>query len=138
MALGITKVAFGCAHVGELTEWLAKAASPTGEWGGEARITTRYIPTRVKEMDGGSLYWIHGGLLVGRTPILGFEQKPDGKWWVRLAPLLIAVEPRPRRAHQGWRYLAAEDAPADLADGACAQDPMPSPLASELAKLGLL
>ena len=136
MALSITKVAFGCAHVGELTDWLAANAAPDSEWPGEARITTRYIPTRVKEMDGGSLYWIHGGMLIGRTPILGFAQKPDGKWWIRLAPRLIAVEPRPRRAHQGWRYLAAEDAPVDLAGSA--GEPMPGPLASELAKLGLL
>ncbi|HWU03808.1 MAG TPA: DUF1489 domain-containing protein [Novosphingobium sp.] len=131
--LHITKIAYGCESVAELREWLESHAAA-----GEARITTRYIPTRSQELEGGSLYWIHAHVICGRSPILGFEQKADGKWWVRLAPRLIPVEPRPRRAHQGWRYLKAEDAPADLGEGAAASEAMPAHMAAELARLGLV
>lgn len=132
-ALNMTKIAFGCENVADLREWLESHA-PLGE----ARITTRYLPTRHKEMVGGSLYWIHAHVICGRSPILGFEQKDDGKFWVRLAPELIPVQPRPRRAHQGWRYLAAADAPADLDGGEDVGEAMPSHMINELAKLGLV
>lgn len=132
-ALNMTKIAFGCENVADLREWLENHASF-----GEARITTRYLPTRHAEMVGGSLYWIHAHVICGRSPILGFEQKDDGKFWVRLSPELIPVQPRPRRAHQGWRYLAAADAPADLDGGADVGEAMPSHMINELAKLGLV
>ena len=51
---------------------------------------------------------------------------------------LIDVLPKPHRAHQGWRYLADEDAPRDLADGEVAGDVMPGKLAGDLARLGLV
>lgn len=137
MPLNLTKIAFDCADVGELRGWLEEQAGENGG-PGEARITTRYLPKREADMVGGSLYWIHGHMLVGRSPILGFEQKPDGKWWIRLAPCLIAVAPQPRRAHQGWRYLEEKDAPPDLdGEGAAAGDALPAHLVRELAKLGL-
>ena len=107
-------------------------------------MTTRYVPKRQDEMVGGSLFWIHQHALIGRSPLLGFEQREeDGRWWIRLEPRLILVHPRPKRAHQGWRYLAEEDAPADLhgtnPDGATSTDaPMPARLVGELAKLGLV
>ena len=44
---------------------------------------------------------------------------------------------RPRRAFQGWRYLEAKDAPADLAKTKGAKD-LPEALQRELASLGLL
>jgi hypothetical protein len=128
--LNMTKIAFGCESVAYLRERL-EAQSP------EALITTRYLPTRHKEMIGGSLYWIHAHTICGRSPILGFEQKEDGRYWVRLSPVLIPVMPRPRRAHQGWRYLAAADAPADLDGDVGEGEAMPSHLVNELAKLGL-
>ena len=132
MALHMTKIAYGAESIDTLRAWLeAQAHSPSGE----ARPTTRYLPKRHAEMIGGSLYWIHAHSIVGRSTILGFEQQADGgRWAIRLAPELIAVQPRPKRAHQGWRYL--EEPPADLGDGE-ASDALPGYLASELAKLGL-
>jgi hypothetical protein len=100
LPLNMTKIAFGAESAASLRAWLESHAP------GEARITTRYLPTRVKEMEGGSLFWIHAHMIVGRSPILGFEQKEDGRFWVRLSPELIPVAPMPRRAHQGgaiWR-----------------------------------
>ena len=135
MPLSLTKIAFGASSVASLRQWLeAQAAS---EWG-EARLTTRYLPKRHAEMADGSLYWIHEHALVGRSPLKGFEQREDGRWWIRLEPCLIAVHPLPRRAHQGWRYLADADAPADLGGSDGDGDVLPARLVGELAKLGLV
>jgi hypothetical protein len=89
-------------------------------------------------MVGGSLYWIYEHTLVGRSPIIGFAQRGDGRWTIRLEPRLVPVVTKPRRAHQGWRYLKAEDAPPDLGDGCDDSDLLPPRLVSELAKLGLV
>jgi hypothetical protein len=131
MPLNMTKIAFGAESTQGLRAWLESHAEE-----GEAKLTTRYLPKRIAEMDGGSLFWIFQGVLVGRSPLLGFAEKPDGKHWIRLEPRLIPVDARPRRAHQGWRYLEAADAPADASGDA--GDTLPPKLASELAKLGLL
>ena len=134
MPLHMTKIAFGAESPATLRAWLESQAA--NAWG-EARLTTRYLPKRIDEMAGGSLYWIHSHVIVGRSPLLGFEAKPEGRHWIRLEPRLIAVQPQPRRAHQGWRYLAAADAPADL-DSDGASEAMPGHLVSELARLGLV
>ena len=55
-----------------------------------------------------------------------------------LEPRLIMVEPRAKRAHQGWRYLKDEDAPPDLGSGVMEGDVLPGHLVKELAKLGLV
>jgi len=129
--LHLTKIAFGAESAESLRLWLESHE-------GEARLTTRYLPKRHEEMVGGSLYWIHQHAIVGRSPLLGFTQREDGKWWIRLEPRLIPVQPRGRRAHQGWRYLADEDAPGDLGGAITEGDVMPGKLISELTKLGLV
>ena len=131
MPLHMTKIAFGSESPQSLRAWLEAQADA-----GEARLTTRYLPKKAADMAGGSLYWILGGVMVGRSPLLGFAEKPDGKIWIRLQPTLITVEARARRAHQGWRYLEEKDAPPDMAGGG--GDELPPTLASELARLGLL
>ncbi len=134
MPLHLTKIAFRSESPATLRAWLESQA---GNDSGEARLTTRYLPKRHAEMAGGSLYWIHQHVLVGRSPLLGFAATPEGRHWIRLEPRLIAVHPQARRAHQGWRYLATEDAPADL-DLDDASEVLPGHLVSELAKLGLI
>lgn len=131
MPLHLTKIAFGSRSVETLVAWLERQ-SP------EALLTTRYLPKRHEEITGGSLYWIHEHALVGRSPILGFAQREDGRWNIRLEPRLIRVQTTPRRAHQGWRYLADKDAPPDI-DGLDGQgEALPARLVGELAKLGLV
>jgi hypothetical protein len=128
MPLSMTKIAYGAESAASLRAWL--------ESQDEARTSTRYLPKRHEEMIGGSLYWIHQHTIVGRSPLIGFEQREDGRWWIRMEPRLIPVHPIPKRAHQGWRYLAEQDVPADvgdLADG----EVLPAKLVGELAKLGL-
>lgn len=108
--LNITKVAVGCASLEILAERIAARSTNA-----VAEVTTRYRPTRHGELIGGSLYWIIKHRLVARQEILGFEEMATEKRWIiRLDSRLVPVAPRPRRAHQGWRYLAAADAPADI------------------------
>ena len=137
MPLHMTKIAFGSESPATLRQWLEGQAGPNNPGQGEARLTTRYLPKRLAEMEGGSLYWIHAHMLVGRSPILGFADNGEGRYWIRLEPRLIDVRPTPRRAHQGWRYLAQEDVPPDM-DGGGNDDALPVELASELGRLGLL
>ena len=134
MPLNITKVAFGCDSVEYLKERLALRAAH-----GPSFLTTRYLPKRHAEIVGdagrGSLFWIIKHQLVGRTPIVRFGEAEGGRVAIHLEPRLILVQPRPKRAHQGWRYLEASDAPPDLGDGDMAA--LPPELAGKLAALGL-
>ena len=129
MPLSMTKIAYETRSIESLRRWV--------ERGPEALMSTRYLPKRHEEMVGGSLYWIIEHALVARAEILGFEQRPDRRWTIRLAPKLILVHPRAKRAHQGWRYLEEKDCPPDLAEGEIASDAMPGRLVRELSKLGL-
>ncbi|WP_067736595.1 DUF1489 family protein [Novosphingobium naphthalenivorans] len=131
MPLHMTKIAFSAESPADLRAWLESHPD-------EALLTTRYLPKRHEEMVGGSLYWIYEHALIGRSPILRFTQRDDGRWHIHLAPKLIPVVTKPKRAHQGWRYLKDEDAPRDLGDGESSGDVMPPKLARELAKLGLV
>lgn len=133
--LHITKIAFGCDSAADLR---ARLETRTSSEIGEVRLTTRYLPKRIAEMTGGSLYWIHANIIVGRSPIIGFMENGEGRYWIRLEPRLIPVQPQPKRAHQGWRYLAAKDAPADLGEGMNDTEIMPAAMAGELSRLGLV
>lgn len=132
-ALHITKVAVGCRSRQEL------ARRQHGRIEGDSlTITTRYRPKRHAELIGGSLYWIIRHRLTVRQRIIGFEERDDGRWDIRLDAMLIPVRARPKRAHQGWRYLAAGDAPADLGGGANGVAALPPKMADELARLALI
>ncbi len=136
MPLHMTKIAFRSESPARLRAWLeAQAHEPHGE----ARLTTRYLPKRIEEMTGGSLYWIHGNALVGRSPIRGFMENGAGRYWIRLDPVLIPVRSIPKRAHQGWRYLEEANAPPDLGNGeADGRDDMSAKMLGELMKMGLV
>jgi hypothetical protein len=132
--LHMTKVALGMGSLDDLERRMAHL----GE-GGSPYITTKYRPTRHEEMSGvGSLFWIVKHQLVARSPILGFGEAEGGRVAIHLGRDLVRVAVRPKRAHQGWRYLSAEDAPADLADGGDGFDRMPPELMGRLAGLGLV
>ncbi|RJY08043.1 DUF1489 family protein [Aurantiacibacter aquimixticola] len=129
MPLHLTKIAFGAKSFGDIERWYAGRSSP--------HLTTRYRPTRWEECIGGSLFWIHDHNLVARSPILGFSQTDNGRWRIEMEPRLIRVLPRPKRAHQGWRYLKGEP-PRDLEDGEDVGDLIPGRLAGKLQRLGLI
>lgn len=132
MPLHLTKVAYGAQSLEEMRSWFATR-------GDEARLTTRYLPKRHEEIvPGGSLFWIFKHQLVMRSPILRFQEAEGGKTHIVIGTTLIDVMPKPKRAHQGWRYLDDADAPRDLAEGETTGDVMPGHLASDLARLGLV
>lgn len=129
MPLSITKIAYRSRTIETLQRWV--------ESGPEALMTTRYLPKRHAEMIGGSLYWIMDHAIIARSEILGFEQREDRRWTIRLAPKLVLVHPKAKRAHQGWRYLEQKNAPPDLGEGEMASDAMPGKLIRKLNALGL-
>ncbi|GAA0730443.1 DUF1489 family protein [Sphingomonas sp. ABOLD] len=133
MPLHLTKVAFACDSVDFLRSRLEARAAAGG-----VALTTRYLPKRHAEIDGGSLFWILKHQLVGRSPILGFGEAEGGRTAILLEPKLVLVQARPKRAHQGWRYLEDADAPRDLGDLDGGADELPPSLMGELAGLGLL
>lgn len=139
MPLHLTKVAFGATGTDHLAERLRARADI-----GPLFLTTRYLPKRHEEIAGqGSLFWILKHQLVARSSIIGFGEAEGGKVAILIDPRLILVRPMPKRAHQGWRYLEAADAPADLIGGAGvdeagAGEPMPAALIGRLAALALL
>lgn len=133
-ALHLTKVAFGASSLDDLAQRLA-ARAPAGP----VFLTTRNLPKRHAEVAGrGSLYWIIKHHLVARSPILGFGEADGGRVAIFIEPVAIRVEAQPRRAHQGWRYLEATDAPRDLAAIDTGATDLPPALIDELAALALI
>jgi hypothetical protein len=138
MPLHITKIAYGSESPETLQAWLERGAKENGG-PGYALMTTRYMPKRADEMVGGSLYWIHSHTIVGRSPIIGFEKNDSGRYSLLLEPRLIRVRRKAKRAHQGWRYLEQENAPADLKSGESdGRDEMPTQMLGELSRMGLV
>lgn len=133
MPLHLTKVAYGCDSIDYLIERLALKAAHL-----PAFLVTRYLPKRAAEIEGGSLFWIVKHQLVGRSPILKFGEAEGGKVAIHLEPRLILVQARPKRAHQGWRYLEEKDAPPDLGSAAAGISELPPALIGELAAMGLI
>ncbi len=146
MPLHLVKLSVGAESFKDLEAWIRERAKLAAAKGGPRRHVhvTRMTPKRDAELlDGGSIYWVIRGEITARERILGIEPFRDrdgiGRCRLVLEPKLIAVEPRPMRPFQGWRYLEPGDAPADLdrrrADGLAA---MPEPMRRELRELGLL
>jgi hypothetical protein len=132
--LHISKVAVGCASLEALRERQRARLSE-----GVVPITTRFRPKRAEELVGGSIYWIVKHRISVRQTILGFaEREADRRIVIRLDPELVPVRTLPRRAHQGWRYLAASDAPPDLLGGGDGVAELPPQLAEQLALLALI
>ena len=134
MPLHLTKVAFGATSVEHLAERLLVRAEA-----GPVFLTTRYLPKRHEEIAGqGSLFWIIKHTLIARSPILSFGDAEAGRVAIYLDPHLVLTHGRPKRAHQGWRYLEDADAPADLGGDIESGDALPAALIGKLAALGLV
>lgn len=134
VTLHLTKVAFGATSVEHLAERLTLRAAE-----GPVFLTTRYLPKRHEEVAGqGSLFWILKHQLVARSAILGFGEAEGGRIAIHIDPQLVLVQARPKRAHQGWRYLEAADAPPDLGGETDGLAAMPSALVGRLAELALI
>lgn len=145
MTLHLVKLCVGATSIEDLAQWQEERFRARTARGEPARIfhATFQTPKRQAELEGGSLYWVIKGVIQVRQRLTGFSegQKADGSpcCLLLLDPELVAVRPVPRRAFQGWRYLAAADAPADLTgqqDGEMAG--MPEAMRRQLAELGLI
>ena len=130
--LHLTKVAFGCRDVGALASRIAARAAA-----GELRVATRMRPRRADELVGGNLYWIVKHRLIACNAILGFEDREDGRIDIVCSAELTTITPRHCRAHQGWRYLADENAPSSEDDGTGVAE-LPPRLYGRLAALALV
>jgi hypothetical protein len=131
MPLHLTKVAVGCASVEALQNRIARRVS-----GGVVRVPTRMRPKRMAELVGGSLHWIVKHRIVARQEILRFDDRSDGRIDIVCSAELVGVPPKPKRAHQGWRYLEERDeAPPEDSTGVAE---LPPRLFVKLAVLGLV
>lgn len=131
--LNISKVAVGCASFDALRTRQQSRAS-----GGIVPIVTRFKPKRADELIGGSIYWIVKHRITARNRILGFAETDERKTIIQLEAELVPVRTWPKRAHQGWRYLAAEDAPADFTGPDDGLAVLPPALLNKLSALALV
>lgn len=138
MPLHLIKLSVGIESVDHLAAVQARRRADNGQlW-----HQTRQTPTRAAELlDGGSIYWVIKGVLQVRQRLVGLETIRDAegvrRCRIMLDPMLTPTEHRRRRAFQGWRYLAAADAPPDADAGGDTGD-MPPDMVNELRSLGLL
>jgi hypothetical protein len=145
MSLHLLKLCVGADSIRDLEDWIGErlANLRRKKEVPEHIHTTRMMPKRGPELlDGGSLYWVIKGQIAARQALLDIRSFTDaegiGRCRLVLEPKVVAVWPRPFRAFQGWRYLADQDCPADLASGTGQLAEMPEPLRRELRELGLL
>jgi hypothetical protein len=141
--LHLLKLCVGADGVEDLVAWQTERMAEARAAGRDPTPVhvTRMWPRREAELlDGGSLYWVFRGLVLGRQRVLALEPRrgADGieRCAIRLDPAVVRTAPQPRRPFQGWRYLRAEDAPRDLI-GRESLD-LPPVLASGLAEIGVL
>ena len=131
MPLHMIKLCVGAATVEELIDWHEHQGGP---W----ILRTRQTPKRAGElMDGGSLYRVFKGVILCRQAILAVEtvgEGPNARCQMTLADDVVRVAPTPRRAFQGWRYLAPADSPPDLDDEVFGE--VPADLARQLREAG--
>lgn len=143
MALHLQKLCVGADSVEDLTAWIEHRMREKARQGlpQEHIHTTRMAPKRVDELlDGGSLYWVIKGVMQARQRLIDIRTFTDadgiGRCELVMEPKVVRVEPRARRAFQGWRYLPGPDAPKDLSGAGDAEN-LPAQLLTELRALGL-
>jgi hypothetical protein len=145
MPLHLIKLCVGCDSVADLEDWIKQKLKEKKKRGQKAEHihTTRMVPKRAAELtDGGSLYWVIRGQVACRERIVDIRPFTDkdgiGRCRVVLDGKIVLVEPRPRAAFQGWRYLETKEAPRDLSRAAPGASKMPEAMRRELQELGLL
>jgi hypothetical protein len=141
MTVHIVKLCVGADSVEDLAEWqigqikrakkLKRRLNPV--------CGTRMWPKRVEDvLAGGSLYWVIKGVISVRQRIVAIDDVTDDhgqRCGLYLDAHLQRTVPQPRRAFQGWRYLEAKDAPADLSEAEGGAD-LPEHLRRQLVELG--
>ncbi len=142
--LHLLKLCVGVDSVAQLAEWQVQRARERRRKGIDERPrhATRNVPRRRDEIvAGGSLYWVirHRILVRQRVEEILVEEDKEGRRQAVLvfSPELVLVNPRRKRPFQGWRYLAAKDAPSDLLLEASALADLPLDMREELDAVGV-
>lgn len=145
MVLHILKLCVGCDSIEELAAWQRRRLATMQESKPDAELMhiTRQTPRREGFQPGSSLYWVMGGYIRARQKITALREVRGVDGIIRcglvLDPEIVPTEPVPRRAFQGWRYLSAAEAPADLpAESAGADAAIPPAMRQALMELRLL
>lgn len=130
MPLHLIKLCVGCDDVADLEAHIRSH--------GKSVCHTRQTPKQAdKLLEGGSLYRVIKGQILCRqhiTAVETFGVQGMTHCEITLDPRLILTAPQPRRAFQGWRYFADEDAPPDLE--MAGEGAVPPDLAAQLRTLG--
>ena len=139
--LNILKLSVGTEGIDDLARWQKRPIARTAD--GLPRHVTRMWPRREAEIAGaGSIYWVIKGVVLARQRIVRMDEivRADGirRCALVLDPELVRTAAQPRRPFQGWRYLAAEDAPRDLPPGAADEPALPPKLSAALSEIGVL
>lgn len=139
--VNLIKLSVGSDSVDSLIDWQQNRSGQRA--GGKYYHITRMWPKREAEiLKGGSIYWVIKGEILCRQKIVGFDEKIGADGIRRCGIVLNAeihrVAPVLRRPFQGWRYLAAGDAPPDLRAGREDEPALPRVLDRALAEIGVL
>jgi len=142
MLLHLLKLAVGVDDLDHLRRIrMARQAERAGSW-----VYTRNTPRRAAEvLAGGSIYWVVRGHIRVRQRVTGFCSRRDdnGRRYclIEVDPQLVPTWSRSWRPFQGWRYLAAQDAPPDRCEAEAADEEderAGDGLFAELRSLGLV
>ena len=138
-SLNLIKLSVGTESVADLAAWQKTARAKGAD--GLPRHVTRMWPKRQSELlAGGSIFWVIKGVVLARQRIVRLDEvdRGDGirRCGIVLDPEIVRTEGMPRRPFQGWRYLAAGDAPRDLPRGRANED-LPPALMAALSEIGV-
>lgn len=141
--LHLIKLSVGSTSFASLDDWQHKKAFKHSAGKKVFNHGTTMKPRRIDElMDGGSIYWVVKGFIIGRNKLAAIEFDDKARGRARCSILcalpMIPVVPRRHRAFQGWRYFKAKDAPPDMTRSQMKKGAIPPELMEELADLGLL
>ncbi len=143
MTVHLVKLSVGTESIDGLEAWIKRRVSHNKKSGfGKVHDhVTRMHPRRAEEiLDGGSIFWVIKGVVLCRQRVVDIQKVTGsdgiGRSALLMDPPLIRTEPQIRRAFQGWRYLAPDDAPGDLGEQIASK--APPELQLKLAELGLL
>jgi hypothetical protein len=144
VTLHLIKLCVGVDSLDELVRWQKARLAALKKKRAKPELVhvTRHTPKRAPELlEGGSLYWVIAGHIAARQRLLDVRpvKRKDGppRCGLVYEPELTPTLRRSHRPFQGWRYLAAGDAPPDARSIGRGKG-LPDALCVELAELGLL
>ena len=138
----LQKLSVGSTGIDSLQEWqntMVARRKARGLLPCHEHVTRMFPKQKEALLDGGSIYWVIKGVIQCRNKIIGLEETRNDRGLkacsILMDPQLIPVQPQPRRAFQGWRYMKPEDAPPDLTaiEGA---ESLPPHMRNKLVEIG--